>query len=153
MHPVQHNLVAVQVEQFGGIADLIPHFSQVGDSMGVQRFIESFVQEALFHGHGAAEAPVTGGHVFDHAEFDIVARGELVLMLGEQEQKLRLGFAIQDDAFGEETVAHGIDGGAAFTGRGLRAAGAGAVAFGCIDSSLRAHERMRLPFWWGSHIG
>jgi hypothetical protein len=151
MHPVQHNLVAVQVEQFGGIADFIPRFSQVGDAIGVQRFIQSFVEEALFHGHGAAEAPVTGGHVFDHAEFDVVARGELFLMLAQQEQKLLLGFAFQDDAFGEETVTHGVDGGAAFTGRRFRAPGAGAVAFGCIDSSLRAHESMGLPFSWGSH--
>jgi len=82
MHPVQHYLVAVQVEQLGGIADLIPGFSQAVQAIGVRTFIHSFVEDAPFDGHGAAEAPVTGGHVFDHAEFDVVARSEPTLMLG-----------------------------------------------------------------------
>ena len=75
---------------------------------------EAFVESIGFDGPETAKAPLGGSHFLDHAEFDGIGRVESLDVFLEKVLKALPGFALQHDAIGEEAVAEGILGRAAF---------------------------------------
>jgi hypothetical protein len=79
------------------------------------------------------------GHFLNHAELDAIGGSETLDVLGHEVVKTLTGFAFEDGALGEETVAEGVGGGVFFPLKGDGASGAGAVCPRRIDSSERSH--------------
>ena len=65
-----------------------------------------------FDGPGAAQAPASGDHFFDHVEFEVVGGLEAIDVLGEECLKRFGRFVFENQAAGQKAVAQSILGGA-----------------------------------------
>ena len=79
------------------------------------------------YGPSAAEAPVGGGEFLDHAVFEIVYRFEAGGEHLTEGLEVFGRLVADEDLFGEQTVAHGVVGGALFAGLGYRSGRAGSI--------------------------
>jgi hypothetical protein len=123
-----------QVELRGG--------GQLGEGVGEARQLvaggliaDGLIHQAILDGPGAAHAPIGGNHFLDHGELDAIGGGETLDMLSYEVVKTLVGFVLQNNALGQETVAKGVGGGTFFSLRGDGASGAGGVGPRRIDSS------------------
>ena len=89
---------------------------------------------------GAAETPVGGGHLLDHAEFDFVDRGEALQMEVQQLLEGFAGLVADDHAVGKQSVTDCIAGGAGLAFLGDRASRPGTVEPGGLDTFLGNHN-------------
>ncbi len=81
--------------------------------------MQPLVNQAGLDGPGAAKAPESGRHFFDHAELDVIGGAEFADVLGNHKIEVRGGLIGEDHLFGEEAVAEGVEGGALFAGDGF----------------------------------
>jgi hypothetical protein len=79
------------------------------------------------NGPSAAEAPIRRGEFLDHAEFEIVHGFEPGGEHLTEGREVLGGFVTDEDLFGEQTVAHGVERGALFAGLGSGSSGLGGV--------------------------
>jgi hypothetical protein len=86
--------------------------------------------DAEFEGPGAAHAPVGRCHFLDETELEVIGGLEAFEVLGEEGFEGGLRFVFHDDAAGQEAVAGGVLGRAAFSFGGSRSTRAGAVGTG-----------------------
>src|SRR5205814_491158 len=127
-------MVADQGVEGGGSAEMLPG---LGEGIGVGAVLGGvgFVEQCLLDGGGAAKPPISASQLFDHAEFDAVAGADFLDIFVEDDEEVFAALAFEDHAIGEEAVADGVLGGAAFTGRSLWSPGKGTIASGCFFSS------------------
>ena len=111
----------------GGVGDYGGHavdFVAGGLGFGVV-FID-----AELEGPGAAHAPVGSGHFLDETELEGIGGLEAVAVVGEEGFEGCLRLVFHDDAAGQEAMASGVLGRAAFSIGGSRSTRAGAVGTG-----------------------
>ena len=88
------------------------------------------LKDAGFEGPGAAHAPVGSRHFLDETELEGIGGLEAFEVLGEEGFEGGAGLVFHDDAAGQEAVASGVLGRAAFSLGGSRSTRAGAVGTG-----------------------
>ena len=98
-------------------------------------------EEVISDGPVAADAPISRGHLFDHAHLDVIEGAEAIHMEIEQILKGLAGFVAEDGAVGQTAAAEGaVRTGFAF--RGLGSAGQSAVGAVREDTFLRNHTHL-----------
>jgi hypothetical protein len=98
------------------------------------------IEVAVFDGPGAADAPEVGDHFVDHIGFDIIERAEAAGVLVAEFVECLIGFVLEDDDSGEETVPGGVPGRAGLALGSFGASGQGSVGAGCGDSFFGRHD-------------
>jgi hypothetical protein len=136
---VEARLVSVEKAELGSGGQVGKGGGHAGEPVFLGAAFHAVFQEAGFDGPGAAEAPIGGGHLLDHADFDVIDGAKAAEVQVEQRLEILLGFALHDYAPGEEAMAHGVAGRVGLTLRGLGAARAGAVGTGGQNAFLRNH--------------
>ncbi|MFN7999301.1 MAG: hypothetical protein U0Q18_37130 [Bryobacteraceae bacterium] len=137
VHPVEARLVAVEQGEFGTDGEAGEGGRHAGAFVAGRLGLDGVIEQARFHGPGAAQAPGGGDHFFDETLIHSVAGGEAGLVLGGNDIEALTGFAGEHDAFGEQAVADGVLRRARFAFRSDRAAGAGSVGAGGPDAAKR----------------
>ena len=136
VNTVEAGLVAMEEIQLGGGGQLGERAGDAGGLVLAGRLVlEGLLHQAILDGPGAAHAPVRGGHFLDHTELDAIEGAEAVGVLGHEVVERLAGFVGQNDAAGQETMAHGVGGRAVLAVGGDRSAGAGAVGPRSVDAS------------------
>jgi hypothetical protein len=93
------------------------------------------LKDASFEAPGAAHAPGGRCHFLDETELEAIGGLEAVEVLGQEGFEGGVRFVFHDDAGGQEAVAGGVLGRAAFSFGGSRSTRAGAVGTGCEGQS------------------
>ena len=104
-HRMETGFVTMEEIELGMGGKLAEGLGHAADFGGAGLFAHGGGEHLGFHGPGAAEAPETGGHFLEHAEFEVIDRGEA---LDEEVAEGAEGFGIflaDEDGFGEESVA------------------------------------------------
>lgn len=145
VHEVEAGFVAVKEGEFGRGGLPAESGGDAGDIVARRLVGKGFRHESVFDSPGAAETPVGGGHLFDHAELDPIDGIEAFDVLGEQFGEAIDGFTGENHAIGEEAMADGVLRRTAFAVGGLRAAGESTVGTRGENSS-KGHRRDRYLF-------
>lgn len=114
----------------------------VGDAMDLvagRLAAKTGIEDAGFHGPGAAHAPEGGDHFFHHAEFDGVEGAEAGKVVGKEILKCFRGLVFEQDAAGEEAVTDSVLGRAALPFARFRSGGSGAIGARRKDTPERGH--------------
>ena len=141
VHHVETGFIAVKEEGIG----VSGCGTRGGDDETVERVSGGLARHGFVDGTGldgpaAAHAPVSGDHLFDHAELHFVGGLEAVDVLLEEGAEVFGVLTFEDDAIGEQAVADGVDGRTLLTLGRNWSAGAGAVGPRGKYSSVRGHK-------------
>ena len=134
IHVVEAGFVAVHETEGGGGGEGREGAGDAADGVGGEVGLDGIVEEAGFDGPAAALAPEGGSHFLDEGHFDIVGGLEALDVLGHDGLEGFGGFALEDDAAREESVAAGVLCGTLLALWSFRSTGAGAVGPGSKSS-------------------
>ena len=135
-HAVEAGLVAIEERQGGGRSQFEEGVGE-GLAAGLTALATHAVgEELIFDDPGTAETPIGGGHLLDHAEFELIGGSESLQIIRESCLEAIRRFVREDNALGgEQAVLECILRDAAFTFGSDRAAGASAVGARGLDAT------------------
>ena len=141
VHEVETGFVAVEEGELGGGGLLFEGSGDAGYVVAGGLGGEGIGKQGILNGPGAAETPIGGGHLLDHAELDAVGGIKALDVLREQFGEGFPGFTGKHDAIGEQSVTNGVERRAAPTLGRLWSAGEEAVRTGREDTTEGRHKK------------